>query len=526
MAGPVEENDGTNSKEEQEEALVALIDHRCREVQNLKQRISYYTSQLEEAEKRLHDSESKLARLRRQGNAVSSKDSFRSRAVSVKVEQTVNEGSKPQPYSKPELVIPAVVPKISQNSALAGNGANISNSSSSRAQSSPSHVKNVIKVEGDKNIGNSSLRDSSNTSDRGTKRKLEQQCKEHKELIPLIRSSSSPSQIRCVGSNHICSQHKRKLRSLISCPVNEQLFVTSALDGVVNLWQLQARGSSASLLSSADCVSPKQRRWPEDMVWHPEGNRVFLVYSADGGDSQVSVMNLNKSEGKARVTFLEDKPHFKGIINSIIFLPWDSTSFITGGSDHAVVQWKEKDGENTWKPKALHRNLHSSAVMGVAGMQQKPIVLSAGADKRILGFDVNVGRTEFKHQIESKCMSILPNPCDFNLFMVQTGTPGKQLRLYDIRLRQTELHAFGWEQKSSESQSALINQAWSPDGLVLTSGSADPVIHLFDIRYNLHKPSQSIRAHQKRVFKAVWLQSLPLLISISSDLNVGLHKTA
>lgn len=102
-------------------------------------------------------------------------------------------------------------------------------------------------------------------------------------------------------------------------------------------------------------------------------------------------------------------------------MPWDSTSFVTGGSDHAVVQWKEKDGENTWKPKALHRNLHSSAVMGVAGMQQKPIVLSAGADKRILGFDVNVGRTEFKHQIESKCMSILPNPCDFNLFMVQTG---------------------------------------------------------------------------------------------------------
>lgn len=55
--------------------------------------------------------------------------------------------------------------------------------------------------------------------------------------------------------------------------------------------------SGASLLSSADCVSPKQRRWPEDIAWHPEGNRLFLVYSADGGDSQVSIMNLNKSEG-------------------------------------------------------------------------------------------------------------------------------------------------------------------------------------------------------------------------------------
>lgn len=99
-----------------------------------------------------------------------------------------------------------------------------------------------------------------------------------------------------------------------------------------------------------------------------------------------------------------------------------------------------------------------------------------------------------------------------------------QLRLCDIRLRKKELHVFGWKQESSESQSALINQAWSPDGLNLTSGSVDPMIHIFDIRYNAHKPSQSIRAHQKRVFKAVWLKSVPRLISISSDLTIGLHK--
>lgn len=103
-------------------------------------------------------------------------------------------------------------------------------------------------------------------------------------------------------------------------------------------------------------------------------------------------------------------------------------------------------------------------------------------------------------------------------------THERQLRLFDIRLRNTELHAFGWKQESSDSQSALINQAWSPDGHYITSGSADPVIHIFDIRYTAHKPSQSIRAHQKRVFRAMWLQSIPLVISISSDLNIGLHK--
>lgn len=101
-------------------------------------------------------------------------------------------------------------------------------------------------------------------------------------------------------------------------------------------------------------------------------------------------------------------------------MPWEETCFITGGSDHAVIFWREGDDQNTWKPKALHKHFHSSAVMGVAGMRQKQVVLSVGADRRIFGFDCLAGRLDFKHQIESKCMSILPNPCDFNLFMVQT----------------------------------------------------------------------------------------------------------
>ncbi|KAH9770284.1 WD REPEATS REGION domain-containing protein [Citrus sinensis] len=473
-----EENGGCNSKDEQEEALVALIEHRTKEVQHLRQRISYYKSQLEEAEKRLEDSQSKLARLRCQDNVVSSRSSPANGTNSVKVERRsispvrINEGSsRNKSQSRTELLIPAVNPKISEPIKSTWSGAKDPSGSSTQA-SPAAHSIVTFMVSIICNFGSSNFFYISEQ-------------KEHRELIPLVRTSASPATIHCHTSNHVSSLHKRKLRSLSLNPVNEQLFVTSALDGVIRLWQLQSRGSGASLLSTTDCLSPKHRRWPEDIAWHPQGNSLFSAHTADSGDSQISVLNLNKTKGRACVTFLDDKPHVKGIINSIIFLPWENPCFATGGSDHAVVLWSERDAEDSWKPKALHRNLHSSAVMGVAGMQQKQIVLSAGADKRIIGFDAGVGRADFKHQIESKCMSVLPNPCDFNLFMVQTGTPGRQLRLYDIRLRQTEIHAFGWKQESSESQSALINQSWSPDGLYITSGSADPVIHLFDIRFKL-----------------------------------------
>ncbi|CAN4115487.1 unnamed protein product [Withania somnifera] len=406
------------------------------------------------------------------------------------------------PQGKPPLVIPGVKPRVLSGSGFA-------------------HVTSATRLKADKSH-RMPEKEASEIQPKGTKRKFEQ--KEHRELIPLIGSYSSASMIRCQTSCVISSQHKRKLRTIISCPTNDQLFASSALDGLINLWQVHDRGSTANLLSSTDCLSSKHRRWPEDVAWHPEGNSLFSVYSADGGDSQISILNLNKGKEKMRLSFLEEKPHVKGIINNIVFMPWDDIQFVTGGSDHAVIMWSNKDGENPWKPKALHRSLHSSAVMGVAGLQHKTVVMSAGADKRIIGFDLLAQRAEYKHQIESKCMSVLPNPCDFNLFMVQTGTIERQLRLFDFRLRQTEVHAFGWKQESSDSQSALINQAWSPDGLYITSGSVDPVIHIFDIRYNSHKPSQSIKAHQKRVFKAVWHHAIPLLISISSDLNIGLHK--
>ncbi|KAL7139723.1 hypothetical protein ABFS83_09G072700 [Erythranthe nasuta] len=551
-----EEKDGEIDEQfmkEQEEALLALVDHRTKEVGHLNQRIMYYRTQLEEAEKRLEDTQSKLARLRGRNAVKASRNlsngrenvNTKKRSASPITKDDVSSQRDSQSHQTQVTVKPSGDSSIATKkppSPFDKNGDSSQNQTQSRPQlliPSVAATKNaqpvttkesenkvtssVAKSKGEKARKKSPEPEKVETQpNKGTTVKLEQ--REHSDLIKSIGKSSSAVTIRCQTGCLLSSQHKRKLRSLVLCPTNDQLFVTSALDGIVNLWQVQGRGSGATLLSATDCQSDKQRRWPEDIAWHPRGDKLFSVYSADGGDSQISILNLNKGKEKTRVSFLEDKPHTKGIINSIMFMPWDEKSFVTGGSDHAVILWNQKDGEDVWKPKSLHRNHHSSAVMGIAGMQHKNIVMSAGADKRIIGFDATTGRADYKHQIDSKCMSVLPNPRDFNLFMVQTGTPERQLRLYDLRLRQMEIHAFGFKQESSESQSALINQAWSPDGLYMTSGSADPVIHIFDIRYNAHKPSQSIRAHQKRVFKAAWHHALPLLISISSDLNIGLHK--
>ncbi|KAL3575544.1 hypothetical protein D5086_023645 [Populus alba] len=388
------ENNGReeeDSVEEQKVAFIALIEHRSREVQHLKQRLSYYKTQLVEAEKRLEDSQTKLARLSGRSNAsVANKPSVENGIKKVKMERKspspvrLNEASSSsQPQSRTELVIPAVNPKVPQTVRSVGSGARISCGSSAQLSSlAPSNGVVNVKVEKPYSAANVKVEKSNSAvkvkiekchrsssdvevveiQDRGNKRKIEQ--KEHKELIPLVSRSSAPCTVHCHTSNHISSQHKRKLRSVAVCPVNDQLFVS--------------RSPTMTNIAISNLRQPPMR----PTHWFYNQTREDLIFR----------------------------------------------------------------------------------------------------------------------------------------------TLGKQLRLFDIRLRQTEIHSFGFKQESSDSQSALINQAWSPDGLYLTSGSVDPVIHVFDIRYNYHKPSQSIKAHQKRVFKAVWHYSLPLLISISSDLHIGLHK--
>ncbi|CAH8286042.1 unnamed protein product [Eruca vesicaria subsp. sativa] len=346
----------------------------------------------------------------------------------------------------------------------------------------------------------------------------------HEELIALIGRSSLRATIESRTLSMLPSGHTKRMRSLALSPSNRDLFATSALDGVVHFWKLHSDRSSATLFKTVNRVEVDQKRWAEDIAWHPHKSALFSVYTADEGHAQISALYLNEARETCESKFLKDRPHSKGLINRIMFTPWDDPCFITGGCDHAVVLWREQGESNAWKSRLLHKDLHTSAVMGVAGMRHNNLVLSCGDDRRFVGFDTREEKVTFKHRLDNKCTNLLPNPRDNNLVMLQTRQLDRQLRLYDVRLPQTELFSFGWKQESSESQSALINQSWSPDGLHISSGSSDPAIHIFDIRYNAASPSLSIKAHKKRVFKAEWHSSNQLLVSISSDLEIGIHK--
>ena len=260
--------------------------------------------QLVEAEKRLEDSQTKLARLSGRSNAsVTNKPSVENGIKKVKMERKSpspvrlnGASSSSQPQSRTELVIPAVNPKVPQTVRSVGSGARISCGSSAQLSSlAPSNGVVNVKVEKPYSAANVKVEKSNSAvkvkmekchrsssdvevveiQDRGNKRKIGtyihlyihtlyiyilllcmffvyncmlvvalcfiwyvitcslvffsyqiSEQKEHKELIPLVSRSSAPCTVHCHTSNHISSQHKRKLRSVAVCPMNDQLFVS------------------------------------------------------------------------------------------------------------------------------------------------------------------------------------------------------------------------------------------------------------------------------------------------------------
>lgn len=186
----------------------------------------------------MEDTQRQLTRLREQ-----QKQNVAPSIVHVKVERRssspvhIDGGSRSQVLSKPKLVIPYVKPRIFQPPTSAFSTLNTQIVPGVEVNpSTPSH--NATKIKDDNT--HSSVQKVVRTEVRGAKRKSEP--KEHKELILLIRKESSARPIHRHATTYAAGQHRRRIRNLALCLVNDQHFITSALDGNIRLWEIQSSG--------------------------------------------------------------------------------------------------------------------------------------------------------------------------------------------------------------------------------------------------------------------------------------------
>ncbi|KAG0593927.1 hypothetical protein M758_UG032200 [Ceratodon purpureus] len=114
----------------------------------------------------------------------------------------------------------------------------------------------------------------------------------------MIRSQSKPTKLDVAFLVYVPNHHKRKPRSLVMSPAIDHLCATSALDGVVNFWKItQDKAYGLNLSLYVDCISPGQRRWPEDLAWHPHGEHCLLSTQLIGDRRLASLKLLKRNLG-------------------------------------------------------------------------------------------------------------------------------------------------------------------------------------------------------------------------------------
>ena len=67
----------------------------------------------------------------------------------------------------------------------------------------------------------------------------------------------------------------------------------SALNGAVNLWQLQTSKLSQVYYCLPMILKFMTKKCREDLDWHSNRDMLFYTYPVDGGNPQVSTIDLN-----------------------------------------------------------------------------------------------------------------------------------------------------------------------------------------------------------------------------------------
>jgi WD40 repeat protein len=125
------------------------------------------------------------------------------------------------------------------------------------------------------------------------------------------------------------------------------------------------------------------------------------------------------------------------------------------------------------------------------------------------------------------------NPVDANLLLTCLASKRDQFVLTDLRRPASAVLTFGIEQ--TENQSMYVTPSWSPDGVLVASGSSALTgIRIFDIRFAGNargrrgtgsgedgSACQCIPMHSKRVLRVAFHPRRSCMVSVSSDPAMG-----
>lgn len=330
-------------------------------------------------------------------------------------------------------------------------------------------------------------------------------------------------------------------------PYLNNLMITGSMDGLVQFWSLSQRRISVKFATkvNADDVRP----FPEDIAWSYDRKTVCIPCESDVTKKSFLLLfsDIRSTDDSEEISAATKSVHcaiHQKPVRTIcsVTSPFSSisrassgggaarTNFLTGGDDRNVCFWSFSEDLSDEPSVSVLHNKHTSAVQSLVFDAKRNMVISGGADCKIIMYDLAKAHPdytpdEFKLRSGCRISNIVARPTDPNTLLLSLSTASEQLALFDIRSKSI-VRYFGWPEGDALSKYAA--PSWHAKGNYFACGSiSSNVVNIWDVRFlnrfcSVNPCGAVHTTHKNRILKSLFHPEEDLLVTCStSDSSVN-----
>jgi len=278
-----------------------------------------------------------------------------------------------------------------------------------------------------------------------------------------------------------------------------KILASGGQDNTVILWDIDTQKPIGSLLNGSilglrDVVG--------NMIFNPNGKKLFVVYFEEFGGPYVILWNVETKQQK--------KLFFPPFAFSTVGLSLDGKFLVFESDDNNLILWDIHTGKSLGEPLAGHSDHIVTIVFSLDGK----IFASGSHDKTVRLWDVETRKSLGKPLVghSDGVTSVAFSPDSKTL---ASGSYDNTVKLWDIKTREQLGDALTGHSDS------VTSVTFSPDGKTLASGSNDKTLKLWDVetRKSLGSP---LIGHSNNVTSVAFSSDSKMLASGSMDKTVRL----
>lgn len=315
------------------------------------------------------------------------------------------------------------------------------------------------------------------------------------ELIELDPSIERTSNLH--APTMLLTGHGAAVYSVKFDPSGQNL-ASGSFDKTVLLWNVYGECDNYNMLRA-------HKNAVLEVAWGDQGHKLVSA----SADKTLCLWDPNAGKLKKKLT------GHTGIVNSCVFGKRGGTMVVSGSDDGTVRVWdtRVRNAIDTFESKW--------PVLAVEVARDDDVVYTGGLDNEVKAWDLRMGAVALRLEAHTDSVTGLRLSPDSTHLL--SNSMDNSMNQWDIRpFKEGSRLTKTYRGHIHNFEKTLLKCGWSPDGQMVSCGSADRVVRVWDELSAMEL--YSLPGHAGAVNEVVFHPNEPIIASCGSDKNIYLGE--